>query len=72
MKLRSIYYPIFHSHLSCVCTVVGECIVTEAYVQGDTEIQVMYPTDLSLPTISLQFEQSAYRYLHQNFTLLKK
>ena len=32
--------------------------VTEAYVQGGSEIQVMYPTDLYLSTISLQFEQS--------------
>ena len=32
--------------------------VTEAYVQGGTEIQVVYPTDLYLSTISLQFEQS--------------
>ena len=32
--------------------------VTEAYVQVDTEIQVVYPTDLHLWTISLQFEQS--------------
>ena len=33
-------------------------IVTEAYVQGGTEIQVVYPTDLYLSIISLQFEQS--------------
>ena len=39
-------------------------IVTEAYVQGGTEIQVVYPTDLYLSTISLQFEQSVYKYLH--------
>ena len=32
--------------------------VTEAYVQRGTEIQVVYPTDLYLSTISLQFEQS--------------
>ena len=45
------------------CKVVGD---TEAYVQGGTEIQVVYPTDLYLLTISLQFEQSIYKYLHQN------
>ena len=33
-------------------------IVTEAYVQGGTEIQVVYPTDLYLSIMSLQFEQS--------------
>ena len=33
-------------------------IVIEAYVQGDTEIQVVHPTDLYLSIISLQFEQS--------------
>ena len=32
--------------------------VTEAYVQGGTEVQVVYPTDLYLSTVSLQFEQS--------------
>ena len=32
--------------------------VTEAYVQRGTEIQVVYPTDLYLSTILLQFEQS--------------
>ena len=42
-------------------------IVTEAYVQGGTEIQVVYPTDLCLSKISLQFEQSVYIYLHQHF-----
>ena len=47
-------------------------IVTEAYVQGGTEIQVVYPTDLCLSKISLQFEQSVYIYLHQYFTMLTK
>ena len=32
--------------------------VTKAYVQGGTEIQIVYPTDLYLPTISLQFKQT--------------
>ena len=47
-------------------------IVTEAYVQGGTDIQVVYPTDLCLSKISLQFEQSVYIYLHQHFTMLTK
>ena len=46
--------------------------VTERYVQGGTEVQVVYPIDLYLPTILLQFEQSVYKYLHQNFTMLTK
>ena len=41
-----------------VTAVLGYLGVTEAYVQGGTEIQVVYPTDLYLSTISLQFEQS--------------
>ena len=45
--------------------------VTETYVQGGTEIQVMYPTDLYLPTISLQFEQSLYKYLFINTRFLR-
>ena len=47
-------------------------IVTEAYVQGGTEIQVVYATDLCLSKITLQFEQSVYIYLHQHFTMLTK
>ena len=46
--------------------------VTEAYVQGNIEIQVLYPTDLYLPTTFLQCEQSLYKYLHQNFAILTK
>ena len=32
-------------------------LVTEGYVQGGTEIQVVYPTGLYLSKILLQFEQ---------------
>ena len=60
------------SKCSCFCSNNPFLIVTEAYVQGGTEIQVVYPTDLYLPTISLQFQQSVYKYLHQNFLLLTK
>ena len=38
--------------------------VTEVYVQGGTEIQVVYTTDLYLSTISLQF--IAYIHLEEN------
>ena len=41
-----------------VTAVLGYLGVTEAYIQGGTEIQVVYPTDLYLPTISLQFKQT--------------
>ena len=40
-----------------VTAVLGYLGVTEAYIQGGTEIQVVYPTDLYLPTILQQFEQ---------------
>ena len=45
---------------------------TEADVQGGTEIQVVYPTDLYLSTILLQFEQSVYKYLQQNLQCRQK
>ena len=46
--------------------------VTEAYVQGTLRSRFVYLTDLYLPTISLQFKQSVYKYLHQNFTMLNE
>ena len=46
--------------------------ITEAYVQGALISRFVYLTDFYLPTISLQFEQSVYKYLHQNFTMLTK
>ena len=61
MKLPSHYLPLIrkdsstHKHDLAVYVKEG---ITEAYVQGGTEIQVMYPTDLYLSTILLQFEQS--------------
>ena len=61
MKLPSPYLPLIrkdsstHKHDLAVYVKEG---ITEAYVQGGTEIQVMYPTDLYLSTILLQFEQS--------------
>ena len=41
-----------------VTAVLGNSGVTKAYVQGGTEIQIVYPTDLYLPIISLQFKQT--------------
>ena len=62
MKLPSPYLPLIrkdsstHKHDLAVYVKEG---ITEAYVQGGTEIQVMYPTDLYLLILSPKFEESA-------------
>ena len=43
----------------------------EAYVQGRTEVQFVYPTDLFLSTILLQFQQSVINFAPK-FTMLTK
>ena len=40
--------------------------------KGALIFHAVYPTDLYIPTILLQFKQSVYKYLHQNFTMLTK